>query len=395
MPEPEMKVSVISQSFVDERGIYKLEEALNWCAKIGGICYSTQNIDDILNEDIEKTTRRKNMTLNLGHHSIYEHAIVSLYIEGLPKILAMILNNEHQYTTSERSFRYTPATKQIVNSYELDLYNKWMKIFFQTIKKEYNKYYTDKQIEKLSQENSRYLTSIFTKTQMIYTVNIRQLNYVASWMEKYIELSQQNLVDAPLNLVYYMQLFISQLRAKNLLDDKLMKNEKNRQFSLFHNDNLTSLQTNVIGNNYSTVYQASAACLAQLQRHRTINYEMDFTSNYFIPPIIENDEALVKMWYDDINSVEYPQGQLLQIKESGTIDNLILRSKERSCINAQLEIRRKNLEILKNVYEELKKTDDKQAKQLEQYIGVCRNCFPDYNCSVPCHHSKSLQKIKI
>lgn len=59
--------------------------------------------------NLKKTNRRINMTLNNGHHSVYDHINVSLNLQNIPKILAMVINNEHQYTTSEKSGRYTPV----------------------------------------------------------------------------------------------------------------------------------------------------------------------------------------------------------------------------------------------------------------------------------------------
>ncbi|MBN1618718.1 FAD-dependent thymidylate synthase [Candidatus Dojkabacteria bacterium] len=46
-------------------------------------------------------------TLRDGHDSVYERTVFTFNIEGIPKFLAMILNNEPPYSTSERSARYT------------------------------------------------------------------------------------------------------------------------------------------------------------------------------------------------------------------------------------------------------------------------------------------------
>lgn len=52
------------------------------------------------------------------HGTPNEHFEVSVEITGIPKLLCMILNNEHQYTTCERSLRYT---KVLPSEYITDL----------------------------------------------------------------------------------------------------------------------------------------------------------------------------------------------------------------------------------------------------------------------------------
>ena len=47
------------------------------------------------------------------------------------KILAMIINNEKDYSTSEKSARYT---KMKLSLKEQEIYDKWMSIFYNRIK---------------------------------------------------------------------------------------------------------------------------------------------------------------------------------------------------------------------------------------------------------------------
>ena len=48
---------------------YKLEkeEASRFAGKAAGICYLPSTMEDLFNEDIDKTERRAKMTLNSGH----------------------------------------------------------------------------------------------------------------------------------------------------------------------------------------------------------------------------------------------------------------------------------------------------------------------------------------
>ena len=169
------------------------EDAMNFAGKAAGICYMPDDFDKILAEDQEKTLKRAIGTLKSGHHSVYDHIYYNLLLENVPKILAMILNNEGMYTTSEKSARYT---KMEPTPIELELYNKWLAKFEKLITLEYGEkyeaYFGDKKkadvaIKKLAQENARYMISVFTNTTMEYTVSFRQLNYILSFFETFIK----------------------------------------------------------------------------------------------------------------------------------------------------------------------------------------------------------------
>ncbi len=108
-----MKIELIKENyFRNEDGTFNLEGALLLGGKIAGICYDKQVYNHLLEEDTEKTIRRTNLTMGSGHHSVYGHSDVILYLQGIPKILAMVLNNEHAYNTSEKPARYTPVEQK-------------------------------------------------------------------------------------------------------------------------------------------------------------------------------------------------------------------------------------------------------------------------------------------
>ena len=168
-----MKMRILGSTKINS--IPNKEEILKLGGYAAGICYMRGNINEILNEDNEKTLRRIKNTISSGHHSVYGHFYLNIYLENIPKILAMILNNEKAYNTSEKSARYT---KMNIIGKEKELYAKWVKLFFENIKFKYPNF-NDNQIEKLSMENARYLISIFTpSTSLLYTVEYRQLNYL-------------------------------------------------------------------------------------------------------------------------------------------------------------------------------------------------------------------------
>ena len=101
----DIKIEILPNLYLKEDGTFDLEKALQMSGKIAGLCYAKTSFHDILEEDKDKTLRRIENTLNNGHHSVYDHIWISFYIKNIPKILAMVLNNEKQYTTSEKSFK--------------------------------------------------------------------------------------------------------------------------------------------------------------------------------------------------------------------------------------------------------------------------------------------------
>lgn len=148
------------------------EEAINFSGKSAGICYLPDNLDMLFSESNEKTAKRAKGTLASGHHSVFGHVTYNLALEGIPKILAMILNNEKTYNTSEKSARYT---KMEPSKKEEELYEKWIEIYKNEIQKKYPNI-DEKKAKKLAQENARYLISVFTPaTVMEYSVSFRSV----------------------------------------------------------------------------------------------------------------------------------------------------------------------------------------------------------------------------
>ena len=342
-----MKIKVIASTKVG----YKMpkEEAIDFSGKEAGICYLPDDLEKLFGEDKEKTLKRAQRTLKSGHHSVFGHPTYNLTLEGIPKILAMILNNEKVYNTSEKSARYT---KMNPSKEEKELYEKWINIYKEKISVEYPKI-DEKRVEKLAQENARYLISIFTPaTIMGYTVNFCQLNYIVHWFEDYIKKEEDNTFSKKLKPV--LQEFIEQV--KDLTVEELNSDVKKRTISLFAK---RKERKEEFGENYCTTYLASFAQLAQAQRHRTLSYEMSLLENakYYVPPIIRGTE-LEKEWLKDISSLEdyYPQGMLIQVNERGTFENFILKCEERLCGAAQLEIMDQTKIIMQKYLEKTKES---------------------------------------
>ena len=93
--ENTIKVGILPNQFLNENGTFNKEEAIKLSGKIAGVCYDKEGFNHLINESEEKTMRRVDMTLNNGHHSVYDHIMISFNLQNIPKILAMVLNNEH------------------------------------------------------------------------------------------------------------------------------------------------------------------------------------------------------------------------------------------------------------------------------------------------------------
>lgn len=381
-------------------------------------------------------------TIFNDHTTPSEHQMVSLEIVGIPKILCMVLNNEKQYTADERSLRYTKIEENAnISKKEVELYNKWLKIYYDVIENKLGDFYrkfsktengAKKTILKMAQENARYMVGIFMPTTTTYTVPWIQINKIMLYMQK--------IIDNPTNeleklLVPYFKEFIDKLIEldvaitkdsiyRSIISDEkayeriikkypevkeyknnkslIYKNNKDVNLSLFANRNpFTGINDeNEYGHNISYNNFESFACLAQEQRHRTINCEMLVPDKFmaYIPPIIEDNELLVKEWLKDMKCVKdlYPQGQLINVNRSGTLKNILkFVAQERACDRAQLEIEKVYVDdMIPNIYKNLEESGKNElADKVKPYVRKLRCAYPGYHCPGTCGHPRIDRKL--
>lgn len=369
-----MEIKVIASTKVGY--VMPKDEAVDFSGKSAGICYLPDTVETLFAEAPEKTQRRADGNIKSGHHSVFGHPTYNLCFEGIPKILAMILNNEKIYNTSEKSARYTHMEP---SPQEKELYEKWIEIFKEQILIQYPKF-EDKRALKLAQENARYLISVFTPaTVMEYTVNFGQLNYIINWAKDYIKNAEENAFSIKLKETFKEFLAV----MPDLEIEGLDSRNKNRNFSLFAK---RKNRNEEFGENYSVTYLASFAQLAQAQRHRTLSYEITLLDEpkYYVPPIIAGTN-LEKEWLKDISSLKefFPQGMLVQVNERGTIENFVLKCMERLCGFSQLEIMQETKNIM-NKYLEATKDKPELYQYLLPYSRGARCTFPGWKCDSPC-----------
>ncbi len=382
-----MNISLIATTHKDY--VAKKSDFDYFSGLCAGVCYMPNDFKTLSNENEEKTIKRMLMTKNNGHHSVFDHCYMSLYLENIPKILAMIINNEKMYTTSEKSGRYTQMK---LPDDEQKLYDKWLVIFKDAIEKTYekNKFFTDNRILKLAQENARYVTSIFTPVSMVYSVSYRQLNYLYGFFKGFIAEKHKSVLKQ--RIAKELEDFCKELEKLGYIDEILQNNNKQREISLF------AKRKNVkdyFGEVYVTSYKGTLSQFAQAQRHRTLDMSIAELSNFeiYVPKIIRNDEDLVKEWKEDILSLKdsFPQAQLYKIIEKGTLDNFILKSKERLCSFAQLEIHEQTYKTMQKYANFLKKNDAKLYKVIANYNKTSRCQFPKFKCTSPCGYVQGIK----
>jgi hypothetical protein len=352
--------------------------ALMFSGIMAGICYMRASFERLLKEDPSDTKKRVRGTIGSGHHSVLGHVSYNLLLTGIPKIIAMLLNNEKDYNTSEKSARYTIMR---TTGEEKVIYDKWLGIFRKLIA---DKYPSIKPgvVKKLAQENARYFISVFTPaTTMGYTVDLRQINYILGWCERLC--AEESDDPFMVQLKPWVQQLHDTLYGRFNIEG--LRDGKDRKFSLF----ATRYRREEIGENYSINYEGTFSELAQAQRHRTIDYEMmipDLNAcEFYVPPIIE-DEELRAEYLADMEKLKdrYPQGMLIHINERSIIENYGLKCRERLCGAAQREIcmqTRENLDVL--ISGEIESDCPEAAIELMWY-GDKTKCQMGYACNRPC-----------
>lgn len=455
-----INIQLAPNGFV-KNNLYDQKKALYEAGVRAAVCVAKSTDDNLVTtEDIRKNNSKANLirrgmsTILQAHTTPSEQESVGLEITGISRRLCLILNNEKEYAADELSLRYTEAKESKYNTRtEIELYHKWLKMFEDILIKDYWEYFhsqtkTDngamKMIREKAQENARNFLGLATRTSITYTVPFAQINKIAYMMERIIN-DPKDAFEA--SCVPEMQEFISVLKEKKVLltkndiyemitsdkaleeevkqkgknipylsykgDDSLFfQNTKKVDLSLFAKRNKWSTidyPNSITTSNISYSNYQSLSCLAQNQRHRTIDLEMkmpepDEEVEFAMPLFIQNYPNLVAEYLRDISKLidVYPLGMKVKVNMNATYANLFnYVSKERCCYRAQTEIANMyTLEIIPYIYEELLRKGDmetnpttkayyyQKAYEVKQYINKYRCGFADYTCTSPCQDIK-------
>lgn len=375
-----MEFKILASTSTENNNIKSRYNKLS--GELAGICYMQGDFESIQNQTDEKKLSRAEMIKENGHHSVFDHEFVTLYFEDVPKLFAMLLNNERVYATSEKSARYT---KMNVAGKEKELYDKWLGIMKAVITERYGKekYFTAKRIEKLAQENARYFISIYTPTSLAYTVSYRQLNYLYTELKNCLKSSNPYIAKMSDTIMN----FCNFLEKNDLIDEKIANFAQNKAISLF----ARKKRKEYFGDTYCTNYTGSFAMLAQAQRHRSLCYEFYDTDEigFYVPEIIAKNDKLKQMWLEDMMSVASlcPQGKLINICARGLPENFLLKANERLCTCAQLEV---CVQTKKTLLKYIAKTDDEEIRQLLTEKDKGARCLTGYKCANPCGFKEGI-----
>jgi thymidylate synthase (FAD) len=359
----------------------KKEEFMQFARISARHCYSEHDW-----ETLEKETYNPDFVNGLikgGHHSVFEHINLTFSMSGLPKIMAMILNNEQLCATSEKSARYTQMKE--IQPEQQKKYDKWLGIIHDKISEIYpknnftNLYVKDKTGKtpaiKLAQENARYMTSVFTPTKMVHTLNLRQLNYVLDYMTGFI-------LDYGETNEFNSRLAVEMIKFKDEIDDEFkikgLVSQADRHLSIFGKP-----VSEKFDETYATNYKMSFASLAQAHRHRTINYqiskdiELNAPDGFHVPKIIRGTD-FEKEWVSDLEEIsktDFPQAQLIDVTETGTLNDFRSKLILRLCGHAQHETMERTLELAK-------KYAENYAKFNHEWLNP--KCIQGMDCSGGC-----------
>ena len=392
-------------NFLYENQVKNIKELTG---KLGSICYMTDSYNDIKFENKDKSIKRYDRIIKNGHHSIVDHCYITLIFENITKMQAMVLNSFQCYTTSEKSARYTVFQN---NTEQEDLlFNKWKNYIIENNNKLPGLNIEDEnKLDKIANENARYFLSIFNKsTTMAYTISIRQLNYILNWIENLIS-NKSDLPQTKFNELLILDMInLSELIRSTNISFFNIEDNKNRHISfLSKQTNDISLLCNKdhFGPTYNTMYKASFSQLAQAQRHRTLKYHMLYDGTekdeYFIPEFLQ-DKEIINEWLNDMKTIDFPQGLLVNVVEMGTLENFLLKCKERLCYRAQIEICKQTAHTLIKYYKNyiydkdtifskiLQGEIDKYVDLAYGELKVKPKCSILGNCKEPCGNCKKF-----
>lgn len=393
-----MEITVIATTHPDHKTPKKELDRFGGMA--AGVCYMAHDFANLRAEEESKTFRRVEMTKNNGHHSVYDHATITLYLHCIPRVLEGMLDNERYMVSSVKSGRYTlhPLPED-----EQKVYDKWQTTFEKLIRDEYQQkfpqYFTDSKIKKLAMENARYLTSCFTMVSMLHTVSYRQLNYLYGFFSDYADKIAKSSHPFEKKLYPYIVEFLKQLQVTGYVDEILIRNGKGRQISMFRDCSVTEY----FGDVYATNFRCSFAVYMHLNRHRTLKYYMKTPSapeklEFYVPELISDKPDLRKEWLGDLDQLRehYPQAMLVDVSEMGNLEDFILKAIERKCSSVLLETTRVVNGVLTKYQQALAAMGHEGAKKLASMQKGAKCTFPNFKCPNPCGFSLGVnEKRKI
>ena len=304
-----------------------IDEVKLICGQAACICYGPDSFDEILARDDKDVMATSEGCIHNLHLSTLQHYFITFNFEGIPKLAAMILNNERPYNTSEKSGRYTVMS---CGGREKELYDKWRVRFAELISAEYP-HLSGKIVKKLAQENARCFISVLSPTTtMDYTVDICQANLLIRWFRHFCEIETGDplkeaikpwlakIADAMAEICYIEG--VEDYRGRDTITF-FAKRSRRTEF----------------GECFSVNVDVSFASAAHFNRSRTLIFEfktpIDPTdASFYIPRILEKQSDIDEYLADMLSIASlYPSGMLIHMNMRGTPEAFSLLVQERLC----------------------------------------------------------------
>ena len=333
---------------------YQLRRAIVFAGKQAGVCKAQESYFESAITGEEAASNRFKGATKSGHHSVAEHVSITIELEGISKVLAMILNSLQDYVTSEKSGRFT--VMGCSDPMQKALYDKWYHLIFNFIKerdlvpvnpalpKEKQEKQQLDRISEKAKENARYMLSVFNPaTSMAYTGSLLHWNYIIDWCADF----QQHRWQSKFAAKIAEELATLQHALERILKVDSLRDKRAREFDFLaeqigHPVSEITKEDEVIRDVYQVSYKASMVALAQLQRNRTAKLWMVFNgeaTEFYVPEFFVGTR-LEQEWLEDLASVadEIPQATLVKVVENGQIGNfLTFRCTDRLCFRAMNE----------------------------------------------------------
>jgi hypothetical protein len=241
-------------------------------------------------------------------------------IQGIPKILAIVLANEMPYSVSE--IKLADRSKAELRQERLHL--EWTNVFYESIRKNHPNL-SEPAAGDLAVRNAGYLKSAFSPIAIEYSVDLRNLGFIINKCKRFI--SRGNF-DGPKD--FFDKLCVSMAEFVQQIEEIFKNNLKQDQID----GSLVSFERVVERDSYGNgAFNRSCLmsldCLFDVLNH---NYNDRISCSWFVPikrefivPHIIREygtTSFVKKWQNDINSIAdlYPLGMLVKVSESGLID---------------------------------------------------------------------------
>ena len=389
----------VSKEIDGESGVQLTDELTFLSGKYAGTCYAADGYETIRTQEPQKALRRAENTAQNGHHSVFQHSMVTMEVQ-CPKIIAMLLNSIGVSNTSEKSARYTKMKPQ--SEKEAILYEKWHDILKQQIEALYPEKFSEREADKLAYENARYMLSVFCPTSMVYSLPFRNIFYVMDWAEQMrdqlngqADAFSKRLAEELSGLVKSLDVVIG---GKRIFHDN--KNEYFRFMPVQATGQLDDDNVESFGDVYTAKFLASFAQVAQEQRHRTLRVKINFAGDkpgeygYYVPELLQ-EQSLQEEWLQDIAGVaeQFPQGMLVSVTEQGLFEDFALKCKELMCGRAQLEIMRLTEELVARFAKNKQNLSSANRRRLEDLLEddkPCARCgYRDFQCVEGCKWGKA------